>query len=77
MRIRGEEGHVVSDPNGPHTYLSHVEAKASIVSDNQLLVVHQLKLIPSTVTPVCTWNSNIKCTQIKVKPEKCPRREDL
>ena len=51
MRIRGEEGHVISNPNGPHTDLSHVEAKASIVGDDQLLVVN-LNLLRITLMKI-------------------------
>ena len=45
MGVRGHQAHVISNTNGPHAGLSHVEAQASSVGDYELLVVDQLELV--------------------------------
>ena len=45
MGVRGHQAHVISNTNGPHAGLSHVEAQASSVGDYELLIVDQLELV--------------------------------
>ena len=45
MGVRGNQADIISDANGPHTNLTHVEAQACGVGDYQLLSVDQLELV--------------------------------
>jgi hypothetical protein len=56
MGVRGHQAHVISDTNGSHTGLSHVEAQASIVGDNEFLIVGQLELV-TRVDPALLYSS--------------------
>ena len=45
METWGDQGNIVSNPNGANADPAHVKPKASTVGDFELFIIHKLKLI--------------------------------